>query len=326
MDLFSFKCNFACDHCSVNSNPLYKKVLEFKYVKKTIDEAYLMPSFKLVSFTGGEITLFLERLKESIRYAKDKGFITRVVTNGWWEYSFNNAIKVAKDLLSAGSDEINISIDEFHMRFYNKLSGINTFLNVVRASYQLGLKVVIAITKVNNSKIDAVFVKSLLEKEGVNDVEIIEDFITLTGRAKEKFKPSDLPKRSIPNNIGCIYAGDNIMVLPDGRVTICCGHIMNVDDAKWLISVGNIKNESLSEIISKIRRNILFWYIYLKGPQTLARKFEDNLEVNSLCEACYLLATKFKGKLQEIAKRKYEIVSHLVNCGDINENINKSHS
>ena len=324
--MFSFKCNFACDHCSVNSNPLYNEALEFKYVKNAIDEAYLMPSFKLVSFTGGETTLFLDRLKDSIRYTKDKGFITRVVTNGWWGYSFNNAIKVAKDLVGAGLDEINISVDEFHMRFYNKLNGINTFLNAVRASYQLGLKVVIAVTKVSDSRIDAAFVKSLLEKEGIDDVEIIEDFITLTGRAKEKFKPTDLPKRSIPNNIGCIYAGDNIMVLPNGRVTICCGHVINVDDAKWLVSVGNIKNESLSEIISKIRRNILFWYIHLKGPQTLARKFEDNLEVNSLCEACYLLATKFEGKLQELIKHKNEVIPHLMKGEDINEIINKSHS
>ena len=324
--IFSYKCNFICEHCSVNASPLYTEVLEFDLVKKAIDEAYLIPSFKVISFTGGEVTLFFERLKNAISYAKDKGFITRVVTNGWWGYSFDNAMRIAKELASAGLDEINISFDDFHMKFYNKLGGISAFLNAVRASYVAGLRIAVSVTKVNNSKIDANYVKSLLEKEGIDNIEIIEDFITLTGRAREKFKSSELPRRNIPNNVGCPYVGDSIMILPDGRVTVCCGHIINVENAKWLVSVGNIKNETLTELISKIRRNVLFWYIYLKGPQTLARKFDTKLEFNSLCEACYLLATRFTKELEELAKRKNEIANCLIRGDDIDEVIGRPDS
>ncbi|MEM1644994.1 MAG: hypothetical protein QXL96_03845 [Ignisphaera sp.] len=90
--------------------------------------------------------------------------------------------------------------------------------------------------------------------------------------------------------------------------------------------MGDINNETLTELISKIRRNVLFWYIYLKGPQTLARKFDSKLEFNSLCEACYLLATRFIMELKELAKRKNEIADYLVKGGDIDEVINRPDS
>lgn len=77
------KCNFYCDHCSVCSGPNVNDVLSDELIMMAIDQCYFIPSIRVVSFTGGEVTLYPEKLKMAIEYAHEKGMLTRIVTNAW---------------------------------------------------------------------------------------------------------------------------------------------------------------------------------------------------------------------------------------------------
>lgn len=117
------KCNFFCDHCSVCSGPDKNDVLSDEVIKKAIDQAYFIPSIRVVSFTGGEVTLYSEKLKMAISYAHEKGFITRIVTNAWWANSLEKSKEYCNELVFYGLDEINISYDDFHEEYLEQFGG-----------------------------------------------------------------------------------------------------------------------------------------------------------------------------------------------------------
>lgn len=117
------KCNFYCDHCSVCAGPDVNDTLSDELIKKAIDQAYYIPSIRVVAFTGGEVTLYPEKLKMAIAYAHSKGFITRIVTNAWWANTQETAQKWCIELVNCGLDEINISYDDFHAEYLEKFGG-----------------------------------------------------------------------------------------------------------------------------------------------------------------------------------------------------------
>jgi MoaA/NifB/PqqE/SkfB family radical SAM enzyme len=317
--LYTYKCNFLCEHCSINSSPIENEVLEFKYIEKIINEAYYIPSIKLISFTGGEPTLFPSILKKGISLANVKGFDTRLVTNAWWARTYEYSLKFLKELKDLGLREINISFDIFHKKYLDKLGGERNIVNAVRASLDLGLKVAIAVAKINSSYIDSNYLRNILgELYGKVEL-IIEGFISWTGRARVKINRTQIGRSSssISNTTGCKYIGTTLALHPDGRITVCCGHVINVKEANWIVTIGNIKTESLYKLIEKMRVNPFLWYIHLKGPHTLVWKFNSNEDIKHICEGCYLLATKYIENLKVLISKKQEFMNKILRGEDI---------
>lgn len=71
-------CNFDCKHCYCPDKKT--KILTFEDAKKIIDKLYDIGCFLLI-LTGGEI-LTCEYFKELYIYAKEKGFLIDLMTNG----------------------------------------------------------------------------------------------------------------------------------------------------------------------------------------------------------------------------------------------------
>ncbi|WP_041570798.1 radical SAM protein [Candidatus Desulforudis audaxviator] len=82
--LLTYNCNFLCDHCSVSVGPDRREVLAADDMWQVIEQAYILPSIRVAVFTGGEPTLHPDLLQEGIKLAREKGLITRLVTNAWW--------------------------------------------------------------------------------------------------------------------------------------------------------------------------------------------------------------------------------------------------
>ncbi|MFA5358764.1 MAG: radical SAM protein [Patescibacteria group bacterium] len=112
--LITRRCNFSCPGCS-SASPLYtkdcadKKEMSLEEIKKLIDQvAWFKPA---IYFNGGEPTLRPD-LIEAIKYAKSKGLITALTTNG----SLMDEDLTAK-IVSSGLDFYSTSIDgpaEYH--------------------------------------------------------------------------------------------------------------------------------------------------------------------------------------------------------------------
>lgn len=315
--MYSYKCNFECDHCSIGSSPREHVLLEWEYVEKAIREAYWIPSIKVVVFTGGEPTLFPEHLKRGIKLATEMGFVTRLVTNAWWASTYERAKKFLEELVSLGLRELNISFDRFHLPHLQRFGGFANIVNAARAAVELGLDVVVGTIKlaIEDEQPDYNRIRSKLDEVGLNSVIVTEDFPAPLGRARFKIPRNLLTQINRPKEgIGCIDAVAKIVIHPNGDVIFCCGHVINTE-ARPLFVVGNIKNESLEEIVARLNRHVLAWYLRVKGPAALMKKLSMEEEVLHPCEVCYLAGTKYMDKLIKI---KDELLREILPSTNIN--------
>lgn len=85
----------------------------FDEVPKILDEAKKIKAIDRIAFSGGEPTLYPQKLIDSIKYAKSLGFYVQLKTNGWWG---NQAGTVVASLHEAGLDYLRVSYDT--ARFY----------------------------------------------------------------------------------------------------------------------------------------------------------------------------------------------------------------
>jgi MoaA/NifB/PqqE/SkfB family radical SAM enzyme len=139
----TFKCNFECNHCSVSCSPKRQEVLRLDTIKNILDQAYIIPSLRVVVFTGGEPTLHWDTLCQAIAYATEKGFVTRLVTNVWWADTITKAERILGDLCRSGLSELNISYDDFHAPYLSHYGGEQNVINAVRVALRLGITVLI---------------------------------------------------------------------------------------------------------------------------------------------------------------------------------------
>ena len=324
--LLTYKCNFLCSHCSVNASPYENRTMDFSIVKKAIDEAYEIPSLYVVSFTGGEPTLYPNLLLKSIEYAHNAGFVTRLVTNAWWASSINYARKIIGKMSDKGLDELNISFDDFHIPWLKKYGGEYNIVNAIKAGLENNLRVAISIVRAKNSTITKDYLQKMFKRYGIehDDIIIIEDYVNRLGRGKH------LPDYIIPktkyNKIKtkirdpCEHIGTALAIHPDGTVMACCGHIIRTD-AAWLVTLGNIRKESLKSLIRRMWRNALFWWLRVYGPYSLLSRIRklsgenhyiDDKKIVGRCEICYILATKYKHNLIEFFNNKNKNLNQIL--------------
>jgi len=302
--LYSYKCNFKCAHCSVNGGPWHTHLLDINYITKALEDAYEIPSIQVIVFTGGEPTLHLEHLKNSLRCAHELGFTARIVTNAWWANNYECAKSFLSELYSYGLEELNISYDDFHLPWLSKYGGERNIINAARAGVDLGLRVLIAITKVKNSKISSQYLRRMLKNEGLfTSVEFLEDFIAPIGRGKNLETVRNF------TDTGCTDAGTVLTVHPNGKLVLCCGHVISTP-AIEMLTIGDLKTENLGDLVTRMQRNTLYWWIFLRGPCNILRKL-SNQEIYHKCEACYLLGTKYRERLLALSSKKEDIFKAL---------------
>ncbi|WP_054854369.1 SPASM domain-containing protein [Vulcanisaeta distributa] len=220
---------------------------------------------------------------------------------------------------SLGLRELNISVDDFHMVFLRKFSGLNNAIDAVRAALDLGLTVVVGTVKVVGSEITTAHLREVF-KDVEDKVFFQEDFATPIDRAAvlrplvPRYKLSEIKG-------GCPHVG-TLSVHPDGSVAICCGHaaMPNTDYGRFFV-IGNVINEDLRTIINRFYRNAFAWYLFARGgPQSLLAKLNPDEEIANICEACYLLVTRYRDSLVKLSLRKKELFKALLsNGGDIGD-------
>lgn len=118
----------------------------------------------MIAWTGGECTLLGDDLINGISYAKGKGILSRIVSNGWWATSDEKALTLLKKLKEAGLDEVNISTGDNHQEFVQEDIAIRAAVTAAK----LGISTVISIEKRGNAK---------FKKEDVFKNRIFQEFV-----------------------------------------------------------------------------------------------------------------------------------------------------
>ena len=106
------RCNLKCDMCSWKGR---SQELDFEVLKRSLHQAALL-RIKNVSFTGGEATLY-PHFNELLRYAKKRGFLVTVCTNGFLD-------KERLKMLCKFADTAVLPMDSHHSDIFDKERGV----------------------------------------------------------------------------------------------------------------------------------------------------------------------------------------------------------
>ncbi len=112
--LLTYQCNYECDHCFVWGSPWQAGVFTLAQLKNVFRQALAAPSIREFYFEGGETFIYYSILVKAVWHAHDLGFLTGIVTNGYWATNVEDALAWLRPLRDAGLDRIEISYDVLH--------------------------------------------------------------------------------------------------------------------------------------------------------------------------------------------------------------------
>jgi len=241
-------CNSSCIHCGIRElreRPDFEpRFIEFVLYKKIVDEVAKYPRTLFRPFTGGE-PLLHPKYVDMIRYAKDVGIkCIGMNTNG---ILFSK--KRAVELIEAGIDEVEFSLDAFTEETYLKVRRNHNFKKIIKNVHNF-----IDIVKGNDRKIN-IGVSMVEMKDTENEIEDFKKYWTnlvdrvwvrrfhscngmVKDRKSERHKKMLVDTERYP----CPQLWERMTVREDGKVIFCCNDLSDYS------LVGDIADNSINNI------------------------------------------------------------------------------
>lgn len=299
------RCNAACSHCIMCSGKGRKETLTFAQIKKTIDQMRKLSggNFVLI-FTGGEPTLLGEDLFEAIAYADGFGIPSRIVTNAHWAKTPQAAEKMVRTLRECGLFEINISTDDYHVK-YVPFSNVK---NAWKACHNKGFNaVVMGVSYSDKSKITPDYVEAQFneklqrrfnkaEKElpfekrdkdgtiyGISNSRVVN-----LGRAAEELDDKTFKYKTHARSLlgRCATVMSTVTVSPSNHLWACCGFECGDGSA---LDLGDLSKSSMASIIKRNEKNVVVQAIKTMGPMFL-KDFLTSIEPGLVFKERYTCA------------------------------------
>jgi hypothetical protein len=242
-----------------------------------------------LALTGGEPFYNMENLAKVSNYGKKIGFTISAVTNAFWATSKKKAISVLSELPALRM--LCISTDEFHQKFI-------PFENIKNAAYAAKkFKIFYSFAICTPNFEDPEYLKILKEISKITDGDHKKIRISVTfpvGRAEKRSKGFNYKMTSQPPVGACRMACSPI-VFHDGKVMGCIGPVVGLDTNHPLI-LGNLRKNSLGEILEKAEMDVVLHTIRIWGPHKLLSKLKERNNHLALptdfideciCDICY---------------------------------------
>ena len=261
-------CNLRCPTCTTPQSKItrQKEILSFENCKKIIDNIKNDISVLLPWFSNEP--LLNSDLSEIIKYAAENNIYTMVSTN-----AVLLTEKKGRELIEAGLDEILLCLDGTSRRSYEPfregadfeiiLENIKNFC-ALRREYGKKMPFVelqFILTKLNQnevgeirrlakeSKVDRLRVKSFAlseyaySKKEIKDLteRFLPDSEEYKSKIRYKKENGELSLKNKKNFCGLVFS--NIVILTDGRISMCC-YDLNGERAYK----GNLLNKNLKQI------------------------------------------------------------------------------
>lgn len=112
--LLSYTCLYQCEHCFLHCGPDAGNTFTFAQLERLLDQARGVGSVRHICFEGGEPLLFYPLLLHGLWLAREFGFTTEIVTNGYWALHADDAARWLEPLVKAGLGMLDVSDDEYH--------------------------------------------------------------------------------------------------------------------------------------------------------------------------------------------------------------------
>jgi MoaA/NifB/PqqE/SkfB family radical SAM enzyme len=227
-------CNAKCVFCPRDEMHRRQGVMDFDLFRKIVDECAALGITHVRMHNYGEA--FVDRrLVEKVRYAKEKGIReVGMISNG----SLINEV-VARGMIEAGLDAINISVDasgrevfeatRIGLKYDKVIGNIERLVRLRRELGQRRPKLILSFVRQNNSADEQAFIehwKNIADKVHVTD---------LHNWAGTLHRESDV-------NYPCYRPWLTFTVLWDGRVSLCCADF----DGRTVL--GDLTTSTIQEI------------------------------------------------------------------------------
>lgn len=290
----TYQCTAACEDCCFSCSPKSKEKLTLEEIYAVIDEAYSMKSIKVVIFTGGEATLLKDDLFKAIEYAKNLGFITRLVSNAHWGKN-SNAKKIAKNLKMCGLNEINFSTGDNHQEFVS-------VEEVLKASFYTideGIRTLISVetAKSLNFKESDLLNNSLYKKIKSNyngELLSVESTSWVSAKKPDKYEYDFF---SNYGDYGCDSLFNDITIDASGKVYSCCGlSVRTIEE----MNLGNIRDDkTVSSCYESQFQDLLKKWIFVEGPYNVLKKvsfWNSSIKVPKYAHKCLYCSMLYKNQ------------------------------
>lgn len=315
------QCNISCAHCLPECTGAENKKLDIDIVLRLIDEA-LSQGLKTICFTGGEPFLKFDTLVAGIKYASELGMETTVISNGYWAKTVDKAVDKLSQL--EGLTKLGLSTDVFHQAFVP----IEKIVNGIRAAQKLGIYCAIRLTHLNDPDQEIAELQTQLDSvRGLYDLE--HQPVQPLGRAETEIPYDKIFAYDV--SLACCRSADVHAVNAAGDLTACCGATGEWSEDHPL-KFGNIKNNSLSNLLNDANQNPILHAVRLWGSAGLLKLALEEAErreihisppkIQNLCELCRLVNTSepYVSLLVDAVKREEVVrkiaVARLIELGE----------
>ena len=255
-----------------------------------VEEAAELPRMEWISVTGGEPFLLYDEMLRIIRHASELGLKTECVTNCYWAVNQERAEERLNELVEAGLDVINISVDDFHQRFIP----FERVENCYEAAKRLGLKVVIQSVYSRGSRLR---LEEIIRRLGDGSIRVlgprprgkplyaiaIESGFIPIGRGA-MIPREEWPLGSGPVEGPCQVVLRDISISPDGRLLPCCSALGLLPNA----SIGSLTEKKLGELLEEAMKMEVFRWLREIGPLGIAKRTGFNLDSEGYVNRCHL--------------------------------------
>jgi hypothetical protein len=242
-----------------------------------------------LALTGGEPFFHMRNLEKVSSHGKELGFTISAVTNAFWATSKKKAISILRKLPALRM--LCISTDEFHQKFI-------PFEKIRNAAYAAEkCKIVYSFAICTPDFNDPNYLKIMEEISEITDGDHRKIRISVTfpvGRAEKRSKGFKY-KMTFQPPIGACRMACSPIVFPDGKVMGCIGPVIGLDTNHPLV-LGNLKKNSLTEILDKAEMDTALHTIRIWGPHKLISKLKEysnklalpkNFIDECTCDICY---------------------------------------
>lgn len=293
----TFQCTATCRNCCFGCNPRLKKRLSLDEMKGYVDQAvhFYKNSLQVLVITGGECFLLGDDLNNIIEYGTSKGLVTRVVTNGYWAKTYQEAYEILATLRNKGLKEINFSTGDDHQEWVP----YENIVNGCMASMDLGLTCIVNVETHDNSKFDAnIFLddyqlRPYYSNEKYEKPLRIDKGIWMPFDKDVSISYEDIELKEDITHKRCTSLFNNIPINPYSQMLACCG--LTSERIKPL-RLGSLAHNSIKDLYEQQFRDLIKIWLYIDGPYSILRYIYNkrNIEKRIMGHTCYVCAEIFK--------------------------------
>ncbi len=240
--------------------------------------------------------------------------IVRVVTNGFWAKTYQEAYDIILNLRENGLREINFSTGDDHQEWVS----YDNIVNGSMASMDLGLTCCINIETHDKSKMNFKILQTdsrLVEYFNVlkySNPLVVNEGIWIPFREESNISYYNI-KLKEDGKQRCSSILNTLVINPYSQMMSCCG--LTCEYARPL-RLGNLKWNNMKDLYEMQFSDLLKIWLYIEGPHAVLRYLYDKrgIKEDVVGHICYVCSIIFKDKenIQYIKNNYKEIMPSIM--------------